>query len=215
MTAARDPRDLAAIFGGVTVVDDFVTVYLTKSETDLRRRLATVAHVYGWNVSEEVVIPGWGRIDLVLEDDGTHLVELKIDLTKPARVRRAFQQADGYGRWWTTHKGRPADVFLVGADLDLTVVNSVADTYYNVWPRTTSSLLNFLESGGTDTGRKIRRARAKRRAARVAEISGIYAQALSRLPEPAPAPESTPAPELAGAALSPPASSGESPDVAS
>lgn len=210
-----DSRDLGRVFGGIALTDDFVTIYNTESETDLRRSLASVAHVYGWDVSEEVVIPGWGRIDLVLEDDSTYLVELKIDLTKPARVRRAFQQADGYGRWWTTNKGQPADVFLVGADMDDAVIKGVADAYYNVWPRTISDILYFLEGGGfrgTDLSRKIRRARALKRAGRAAEISQIYTQALNRLsghlPDP---PEASLTPDPTGAASCPPAGSGTTP----
>lgn len=158
-----------------------MTIYKTAVEVDMRRSLASVAHAYGWDVSEEVVIPGWGRIDLVLEADTTYLVELKVDLTKPARVRRAFQQADGYGRWWTTNKGRPADVFLVGALMDDGVIGGVADAYYSVWPRSIVGLLHFLEAGGTEAGREVRRARAVARSARVAEISKIYDQALARL----------------------------------
>lgn len=195
MTAARDPRDLDAAFGGTALhkTDGAPTIYLTRSEAELRRRLAAVAHAYGWDVSEEVVIPGWGRIDLVLEDDKTHLIELKIDLTKPARIRRAFQQADGYGRWWCANKSRAVDVYLVGYEMNWTTITSVADAYYTVLPRSISGLLNFFEAGGTDVGLKFRRARAMRRSDRAAEVSQLYTRALERLiantPEPKPTQE--------------------------
>lgn len=195
MTAARDPRDLATVFGGVTLNEgQYPTVYLTKSEADLRRSLASVAHVYGWDVSEEVVIPGWGRIDLVLQDDWTHLVELKIELTKPAQVRRAFQQADGYGRWWTTNKSKAVDVHLVAVEIEWPLVNGVADAYYTVAPRSLAGLLGFLETGGTERGRAVRRRRAKIRTRQAGRIGGLYAAALARISPNNPAPETTDAP---------------------
>lgn len=183
MSATRNPRDLHTAFGGIALgVDSQPTCHLTKSETDLRRSLASVAYAYGWGVQEEVVIPGWGRIDILLSAaQQTFLVELKIDLTKPASIRRAFQQADGYGRWWTNNKGTPADVFLCAAEMDDAAIASVAAAYPMVGPKSVGNLLGFLEYGGTRSGRSARAIRAKVRAARAALVSEFHAAAAARL----------------------------------
>jgi hypothetical protein len=104
-------------------------------ETNLRAQLAVLARAFGWLVEEEVVVPGWGRIDLVLRSVSgmdVRLIELKTDLTKPARIRRAFQQADGYGRWWTRHQTQRANVHLVAADADWSAVHAVQAAYPEV-----------------------------------------------------------------------------------
>lgn len=187
MTAGRsaDPRNLDSLFGGITLGDDdFPTVYLAKSETALRRSLASVAYAYGWDVREEVVIPGWGRIDIVLDAPGeTYLIELKIELTKPARIRRAFQQADGYGRWWVANVGRPTDTFLVGAEVDEAAIAAIADAYLiSVAWKTVGSLLHFLEHGrfGDDPS-PARALKAKARADRALRISDFHAHVARRL----------------------------------
>lgn len=75
------------------------------SEADMQQSLADLAHAYGWFVTREVAIPGWGRLDLVLaptliETDKYHIViETKTEIRRPAQARKAFQQADGYARW--------------------------------------------------------------------------------------------------------------------
>jgi len=183
MTAANH-RDPGVTFGGITVgPESFPTVYLSESETDLRRSLASVAYAYGWDVREEVVIPGWGRIDIVLDaPDETYLVELKIDLTKPARIRRAFQQADGYGRWWAANVGRPTDTILVGSKIDEAAVAVVADAYLlGVAWRDVGGMLHFLERGRYGSDCSVRATKAKARAARAANISDFHAAAASRL----------------------------------
>lgn len=123
MTARNPPSAAAALemfdflFGpkpGVKIDREHGPVVSYRTEADMRRGLAKLAFAYGWNVQEEVVIPVWGRIDLVLRDTapGSILIELKRSLAKPSEVRRGFQQADGYGRWWTTNRGEPAQVIL-------------------------------------------------------------------------------------------------------
>jgi hypothetical protein len=181
---AANHRNMDATFGGITLGPDaFPTVYLSKSETDLRRSLASVAYAYGWDVREEVVIPGWGRIDIVLGDtDGTYLVELKIELTKPARIRKAFQQADGYGRWWAANVGRPADTILVGLEVDAAALATVADAYLlNVSSKSVGDFLYFLEHGKYGSGCSARARMAKTRAGRAAQISEFHSAAASRL----------------------------------
>lgn len=181
MTA--DPRDLKTTFGGVTLHDGFPTFFLTKSETEMRRSLASIAHAYGWDVREEVVIPRWGRIDIVLEAGATYLIELKMDLTKPAKIRRAFQQADGYGRWWANNHGRSVSTLLVGAEMDQSAIDVVADTYYAVWARSIPSIIYFFEHGSHNTDNALRRERAAARSLAVAELGAFYSQAGARMRE--------------------------------
>lgn len=174
-------RNVDATFGTITLgPDNFPTVYLSRTEADLRRSLASVAYAYGWEVREEVVIPRWGRIDIVLDAPGeTHLIELKIDLTKPARIRRAFHQADGYGRWWARNFGQSANVILAGLDVDEPAVNAVADIYFSVTPRSIGELIYFLEHGGN--AKDDRAAAARGRASRVAFLSMFHERAAARL----------------------------------
>lgn len=118
-----------------------------RSEADLRRSLADLACLYGWSVEEEVVVPGWGRIDLVLRRDVTarpYLVELKLALRKPSEVRRGFQQADGYGRWWTKERSEANTPLLVAAAPDMSIVTPVADAYPAVPFRTIGAFMNGL-----------------------------------------------------------------------
>ena len=175
--ALPNPRDLEAVFGGIGFADERPAILSTTVEADFRRSLASFAYAYGWTVQEEVVIPGWGRIDIVLDAAGqTFLIELKIDLTKPARIRRAFQQADGYGRWWSANRGRPADVFLCGAQVDDQAVSSVAFAYPMVGAKSVPALLGFMSRGGSPAGVLARAYAAKRRAER-ASVVGRFIRA--------------------------------------
>jgi hypothetical protein len=114
--------------------DDTIKISYT-TEADARMCFRQLADAYGWLVQEEVVIPGWGRVDLVLRTSPSSsplLVELKKELRKPSEIRRAFQQADGYGRWWAHHQGESATSILVGIQGDWTRVKPVADAYPEV-----------------------------------------------------------------------------------
>jgi len=66
------------------------------SEAELRDALHAFADAYGWRVRSEVPVPGWGRIDLLLEDDLLWVIELKLSITKPAALRRGLTQVHGY-----------------------------------------------------------------------------------------------------------------------
>lgn len=115
----------------LSVIDGRITCQI-RSETDLRKSLAMLARAAGWLVQEELVVPGWGRIDLVLREEvflPPYLVELKLDLTKQAAVRKAFQQADGYGRWWSTTRGEAATVIVVPAEFDDGLMSAVQAAY--------------------------------------------------------------------------------------
>lgn len=110
---------------------DFFLTY--SDEASVRRAVATLARAYGWPiVREEVVIPGWGRVDLLLQMDekaAPHLIELKLDLSRPSLIRKAFQQADGYGRWWqATHSQEPY-VYLSMCTGDAAAISAVMNAY--------------------------------------------------------------------------------------
>lgn len=118
-------------------------------EASVRRALARLARAYGWAiVREEVVVPGWGRIDLVLQPVSERctpfLIEIKLDLSKPARVRRAFQQADGYGRWWEKQTGDRSYPVLTYCTGNHDLIKSVGDAYPSVSHRTVGDLMEFL-----------------------------------------------------------------------
>lgn len=118
-----------------------------RTEADMRASLAELAAFYGWDVEQEVVIPGWGRVDLVLRQDKgakPYLIELKLVLKKPSEVRRAFQQADGYGRWWTREHGEANTPIVVAEAPDMSVITPVADTYPAVPFRTTYGFMHGL-----------------------------------------------------------------------
>lgn len=77
-----------------------------RNEADIRDAIAAHAWALGWDVQTEVVIPGWGRLDVLLWSevpsmrDGLQVaIEVKRALSTPAAARRAFQQADGYRLW--------------------------------------------------------------------------------------------------------------------
>jgi hypothetical protein len=177
-----DRRDLRSVFGSVFVQDEVIMVTNGPTEADLRRNLATFAHAFGWLVQEEVVVPGWGRIDLVLRDgvSATRLVELKLDLTKPARIRRAFQQADGYGRWWSQSYDVPADVSLVGAKLDRQACVPAVGAYPSVGCTDISGLLWLIKHSGD---RRMRLTRATKRVAAVDQVAEMCRNALNGLSE--------------------------------
>lgn len=120
-------------------------------ETNLRSTLAQIARAHGWTVEEEVVVPGWGRVDLVLRDPGEgapYLIELKLELMKPAKIRRAFQQADGYGRWWSSNHGLAARTYLVGAREDIVAIRPVAVAYPEVGYLSASHFMGALATWG-------------------------------------------------------------------
>lgn len=178
----RDRRDLRQTFGRVFIEDQVIMVGTGPTEADLRRNLATFAHAFGWLVQEEVVVPGWGRIDLVLRDgvSVTRLVELKLDLTKPARIRRAFQQADGYGRWWTQSYDMPADVSLVGARLDREACAPVMGAYPSVGCTDVPGLMGLIKFSGS---RRMRLTRAARRVEAVDQVAAVCRTAFGDLSE--------------------------------
>lgn len=138
---------------GLSIANSESGFHLTYTdEASVRRALARLARALGWAVvREEVVIPGWGRIDLLLrarsEDSIPYLVEIKLDLSKPANVRRAFQQVDGYGRWWEMQHGGPSYPILTSCTGSAELILSVGDAYPAVRYASVQRLMTTLLMG--------------------------------------------------------------------
>lgn len=150
------------------------------SEADIRINLAKLAYAYGWDVEQEVVIPGWGRIDLVVSDTspGSILIELKLALNKPSEVRRGFQQADGYGRWWVANRGEPAQAVLAAADASAGLVAPVAVAYPEVQFHLVNHVMAGLAVWGSPTARV---GVAQARADGLSNLLEIHDHAVNRL----------------------------------
>jgi hypothetical protein len=151
------------------------------SEADLRRQLTDLARLCGWLAEEEVVVPGWGRIDIVLREaprSVPRLIELKLDLTKPSQIRRGFQQADGYGRWWTREKGEAAETFLISAEHTEGHVASIGDAYPTVEFLPVPHFMTSLWVWGDPA---VRRPRAADRLAEMQRWTEMQARAIDLL----------------------------------
>lgn len=122
-----------------------VTVRYT-DEASLRSSLASFAEYHGWDVKQEVVIPEWGRLDLVLSIDDwvVYAVELKLDISKPAKARRAFQQASGYQRYLSSLETEPPTVVLAAPDIDHACVDTLRVAYGEVLCRSVAHLMGML-----------------------------------------------------------------------
>lgn len=126
---------MSALVDGVEFQDgSFVLSY--RDEASVRRGLARLARAAGWfEVREEVAIPGWGTIDLLLRPSRGWtpvLLELKLDLTRPAAVRKAFQQIDGYSRGWTAEHGEQSTPVLSAGEEDIATVDRIGLAYPQV-----------------------------------------------------------------------------------
>ncbi len=122
-------------------------------EASVRRGFARLARASGWfEVQEELVVPGWGgRIDLFLRADrasAPYVLEFKVDLTLPANIRRAFQQVDGYSRWWTAEHGEESIPILVACKQDGPALSRIADVYPQVTYWGVGALINRIVAGG-------------------------------------------------------------------
>jgi hypothetical protein len=185
VTAIRDPRQLSEVFGQLRRDEDGgLRVGQGRTEAHLRRGLASAAHAYGWLVEEEVVVPNWGRIDIVLRDgrNSPVLIELKLDLTRPAKIRHAFQQTDGYGRWWAQERSEAADTILVGARVDSAAVSAVHRAYPQVGWCNAGGLFAELKNRGDEQSRLARRRRCFDRLLELRALSSAYEAALAKLP---------------------------------
>lgn len=170
MKSSRRPDDLqqrppsVLVDGIATVNGDFELFYT--DESSVRRGLARLAYAYGWAiVREEVVIPGWGRVDLLLqetsENEPPYLIEIKLELNRPSLVRRAFQQADGYGRWWERTYGGGSYPCLVAVTADWAATRSVGDAYPEVQFRAVNAMVRMLCALGPQAGKRRELARVR------------------------------------------------------
>jgi hypothetical protein len=58
------------------LTDDLRVIHRTEAE--LRDGLAAFAHLHGWHVTTEFVIPSWGRVDLIaVTAERTYVIEVK------------------------------------------------------------------------------------------------------------------------------------------
>ncbi|MEH0657692.1 hypothetical protein QA860_08095 [Streptomyces stelliscabiei] len=163
-------------------LDDNKIVVSYATEAHARTAFRQLAEAYGWLVEEEVVIPGWGRVDLVLRSSPSEkplLIELKKELRKPSEIRRAFQQADGYGRWWSTHKAETTTSILVGIQVDWERVGPVADAYPEVGVLDGPTFMHRLNTWDSNTGH--RALRAHDRLTRLANQLAVHQHAVGQL----------------------------------
>jgi hypothetical protein len=102
-----------------------------RDEASLRDGLARLAYLAGWHVETEHHIVGWGRPDLYLQgpDGSATAVEIKLDLTRSAAIRKAFQQADVYAKALGPH----VDVVLVAPQVDRALAQQYDLAYADVW----------------------------------------------------------------------------------
>jgi hypothetical protein len=150
MTDTLSDIDPESLVDGLELTDDGKFVLHYGNEASVRRALARLARACGWAVvREEVVVPGWGRIDLVLAQTvnaAPYIVELKLELTKPAAIRKAFQQVDGYSRWWTANKGQRSTPLLAACVVDVEAIQPAADAYLHVHLASVSRLMDLLHT---------------------------------------------------------------------
>ncbi len=178
---STDESELSVGFiGDIAVKTDGVFLIQTSSEARVRTSIAFLARAHGWyEVREEVVAPGWGRIDLVLRATPgatPYLVELKMDLSWPASIRKAFQQVDGYARWWTTEHNEEAIPILSSCKANVSQVDRVAIAYPHVTYCAITRLIGEI-SGGFG-GARVRRDLAVERIAEAERIAAFHRAAL-------------------------------------
>ncbi|WP_433078983.1 hypothetical protein ACQP1P_38870 [Dactylosporangium sp. CA-052675] len=165
----------------LVAVDGQIKIQNWRNEIDLRKQLARLAHLYGWNVSEEVVVPGWGRIDIVLEDEDLPnkpiLIELKLEIRRPSEARKAFQQIDGYGRWWKATRNQGAELVLCVVDHEPAVTRPVADAYPEVSLHSAGEVMAFLPHWRTPAD--VRWAAARDRLADARKTLALHEQAVA------------------------------------
>lgn len=158
-----------------------------RDEHSLQESLKELAHAHGWVTESEVVVPGWGRIDLILHEshakEFSWVIELKTDLTRLSTIRKAFQQADGYARWLAT-QGVNRRVVLAAAEVDFSLANDLAYGYRDsVQLVSAGMLVNTISEPGY-SGARARAARSRRDSAlrRYRLLHAAYSRAGAEYP---------------------------------
>lgn len=149
------------------------------TEASLRDALARLAFLAGWDVETEHHVVGWGRPDLYLRSPGrpATAVEIKLDLTKAAPIRKAFQQADVYAR----ALGPDVDVILTAPQVDQSLASQYDLAYPDVWFMETGRFVGFLY--GASAGMDERHRRALTRQQELARQYDMHTAVLARLAE--------------------------------
>lgn len=145
-------------------------------EASLRDGLAGLAYLAGWDVETEHHVVGWGRPDLYLRcDDRQVAVEIKLDLTRAATIRKAFQQADVYAK----ALGPDVEVILTAPLVDMALAEQYDLAYTEVWFMDTGFFWNWIH--GTTVGMRQRHLTALARQRRIAEDLAISTAILREL----------------------------------
>jgi hypothetical protein len=115
------------------LTDDLRVIHRTEAE--LRDGLAAFAHLHGWHVTTEFVIPSWGRVDLIaVTAERTYVIEVKKKISQARQARLAVQQVDGYAKQlerlyrWPMDYGS-VDPIVAASEIDEEVVRSAAAAY--------------------------------------------------------------------------------------
>jgi hypothetical protein len=146
-------------------------------ESSLRDALARLAYIAGWDVETEHHVVGWGRPDLYLTSPGRKdiAVEVKLDLTKSAVIRKAFQQADVYAK----ALGPSVEVILTAPRVDQALAQQYDLAYADVWFLEAVTFMDFLY--GASIGMRERHLRALRRQRDLAREYDLHTAVLERL----------------------------------
>lgn len=157
------------------VVDDRPQIRFT-DEASLRDALAHLAFLAGWDVETEHHVVGWGRPDLYLRDPSGYelAVEIKLNLTRAASIRKAFQQADVYAK----ALGPDVEVVLTAPEVDRSLAEQYDLAFADVWFLDTNRFCDWLY--GAKRGMRERHLRALARQREIAEHLALSVAILGR-----------------------------------
>lgn len=139
-------------FDLVSLSDDRQNLVISfGSEADLRDGLHALALAYGWDVTSEVSVPNWGRIDLLFElPTAAWIVELKAKITQPATLRRALTQVHGYSAAFTAKEQTQfLRAFVVAPEIPAWAYEMANVAYPSVTLLTVSDLMGWLRFEAT------------------------------------------------------------------
>lgn len=173
-----------AEIGNATITSEAVWY---STEASLSDGIAAHAEVYGWTTRREVVIPNWGRLDLILTSPlGVNIaVEVKLQLAQPAQIRKAFMQADGYRRWLGENYVDDLDVtevYLAAAKIGWDAVKPVWSLYPGVKFASVPTVLERIWNGDRDADVDRYQLRVMQlRQERLARIMQVRTEAIARV----------------------------------
>lgn len=116
------------------LTDDLRVIHRTEAE--LRDGLAAFAHLHGWHVTTEFVIPSWGRVDLIaVTAERTYVIEVKKAIIQARHARLAVQQVDGYAKQlermyaWPRNEYADIDVIVTAAKVAEPMLSEATAAY--------------------------------------------------------------------------------------